>query len=76
MDFLTLKMKIRKLTKKMIFHKAKYFSAKRGSATATRSMKYHDKMYLVYKNRFHIAVQVRICNFKESQKQRKRRPKF
>jgi hypothetical protein len=51
-------MRIRKLTKKMIFHKAKYFSWKKKTSETGKKAQYHNKMFESYKSKFHGAVQV------------------
>lgn len=69
MDFLVLKvgvlhgvtiqMRIRKLTKKMLFHKAKYVQAKKGKLLQKGAKAFHHARFLHFKNEFHEAVSVR-----------------
>lgn len=52
-------MKIRKYTKKMVFHKVKYFMAKKGRLLKKGAVPFHHKRFLHFKNEFHLAVKVR-----------------
>ena len=56
-DFLKLKLRIRKLTKKMVFFKAKFFAAKRRANRQAEN--FNQEMFYYYKNKFKNAVQVR-----------------
>ena len=56
-DFLKLKLRIRKLTKKMVFFKAKFFTARRKANRQAEN--FNQEMFYYYKNKFKNAVQVR-----------------
>ena len=52
-------MRIRKLTKKMLFHKVKYFMAKKGKLFKKGAQHFHHKRFLHFKNEFHKSVSVK-----------------
>ena len=52
-------MKIRKLTKKMVFHKIKYKMAKKGKLFKKGAQHFHHKRFLHFKNEFHKSVGVK-----------------
>jgi hypothetical protein len=56
-------MRIRKLTKKMVFHKVKWFHAKKGNIMKKGAQHFHHKRFLHFKNEFHLAVSVRLRFF-------------